>query len=411
MTARETREAHRVSSPLELLVDLVFVVAVAQLAAALAHSVEEGHLLEGILPFVMVFFAIWWAWMNFTWFASAYDTDDVPYRLLTLVQMAGALIIAASAARAFEGEYAGATIGYLVMRVGLVSQWIRAGIQHPEGRTTAFRYAGGITAVQVLWFARLLLPYEVQFPAFFLVAILDMAVPAWAERSGRTSWHPHHIAERYGLFVIILLGESVLAATVAFAQAELTPSLAAVGLSGLVILFALWWIYFLQPVGDGLAARPDRSFWWGYGHYFLFAALASIGAGLEVAVVTIGHAAAEVDHALAAGAAMAAEEGEAVVGSVAAALGIAVPVAIALVMMWALHGPLGIRSLVRAPVALGGAAAIVAAALLAGSIGLAAAIAATAGILVLVVASEYLPRSAPPRSAGSGQIAGSSSVS
>ncbi len=355
----------------------------------------------------MVFFAIWWAWMNFTWFASAYDTDDVPYRLLTLVQMAGALIIAASAARAFEGEYAGVTIGYLVMRVGLVSQWIRAGIQHPEGRRTAFRYAGGIAAVQVLWFARLALPHEVQFAAFFALAILDMAVPAWAERSGHTSWHPHHIAERYGLFVIILLGESVLAATVAFAQAELTPSLAAVGLSGLVILFALWWIYFLQPVGDGLAARRDRSFWWGYGHYFLFAALASIGAGLEVAVLAIGHAAVESDHALAASAA--AEE--AVVGSVAAALGIAVPVAIALVTMWGLHGPLGIRSLVRAPVALGGAAAIVAAALLTGSIGLAASIAAIAGILVLVVASEYLPRSALPVSGGPGQITGSSSVS
>jgi low temperature requirement protein LtrA len=85
MVARRTDEAHRASTPLELLFDLCFVVAVSQAAAELNHSSSGGAIGSGVTGYVMVFFAIWWAWVNFTWFASAYDTDDVPYRLLTFV--------------------------------------------------------------------------------------------------------------------------------------------------------------------------------------------------------------------------------------------------------------------------------------------------------------------------------------
>ena len=99
MVARDPGQVHRASTPLELLFDLCFVVAVSQAAAQLAHGVEDDHMGPALLGYAMVFFGIWWAWMNFTWFASAYDTDDVPYRLLTLVQMAGALVLAAGDAR------------------------------------------------------------------------------------------------------------------------------------------------------------------------------------------------------------------------------------------------------------------------------------------------------------------------
>nr|WP_255281991.1 low temperature requirement protein A [Actinomadura madurae] len=88
MVARDLGEPHRTSSPLELLFDLTFVAAVSQIAGRLAHATEEAHAGDAIAPFLMVFFAIWWAWMNFTWFASAYDTGDVLYRVLTFVQMA-----------------------------------------------------------------------------------------------------------------------------------------------------------------------------------------------------------------------------------------------------------------------------------------------------------------------------------
>src|ERR1700753_3380325 len=91
MRARTRTEPDRAATPLELFFDLCFVVAVSLAAARLHHSFTEDHVGPGLLGYLMVFFAIWWAWMNFTWFASAYDTDDGPYRLATLVQMGGAL--------------------------------------------------------------------------------------------------------------------------------------------------------------------------------------------------------------------------------------------------------------------------------------------------------------------------------
>src|SRR3954454_1205358 len=202
MVARATDEEHRASTPLELLFDLTFVVAVAQAAAELAQHVAAGEGATGGGGYLMVFFAIWWAWMNFTWFASSYDTDDVPYRLLTMLQMAGVLVLAAGVPAAFaESDYRAVTLGYLVMRAALVAQWLRAGIEHSESRRTAFRYAAGISMLQVGWLLRLVLaetgvlPEASLLPVFICLVALELAVPRWAERTRPTNWHPYHIAE------------------------------------------------------------------------------------------------------------------------------------------------------------------------------------------------------------------------
>jgi low temperature requirement protein LtrA len=326
MVARDSGEAHRASTPLELLFDLTFVVAVGQAAAELAHAVEDDRVSEGVVGYLMVFFAIWWAWMGFTWFASAYDTDDVPYRLLTLLQMSGVLVLAAGVPAAFEEhDFVAVTIGYVVMRVALVGQWLRAARTDEAHRATALRYVAGTVVVQGGWLLRLLVQHDLVVLTFSVLAAAELLVPWWAERDSMTTWHPHHIAERYGLFTIIVLGECVLAATAAIQTAVVAGgwsiALLAVGAGSLALLFALWWLYFLKEAGDGLARRRDLSFWWGYGHSVLFASLAALGAGLEVAAVAVS------DHEIEASPTL-------------VALSIAVPVAVFLVSVWALHAPL-----------------------------------------------------------------------
>jgi low temperature requirement protein LtrA len=350
MKARSIREPHRTASQLELLFDLTFVVAVAALTSRFAHAIESGHALDALVPFLQVFFAIWWAWMNHTWFASSFDTDDVPFRLLTLVQMAGVLVLAAGVPAALDdNDYRAVTLGYLIMRLGLVAQWLRAAIEDPPSRVTALRYVVGITVAEVGWLLRLRLAdadalSDASLLAIFVALVaFELAVPPWAERKRPTSWHPHHIAERYGLFAIILLGESVLAASTgvqrAIAAEGVSVPLVSVGAAALVLVFALWWLYFLQPVGDGLASSRERSYVWGYGHYGVFAALAAVGAGLEAAVARTG------DH----------------VGASAVAVGfaVAVPVAVFLTLVWALHVPIIPRPVLRPAVVLGGASVIV----------------------------------------------------
>jgi low temperature requirement protein LtrA len=349
MTARPIGEAHRTASPLELLFDLTFVIAVAALTNRFAHAIEDGHALDALVPFLQVFFAIWWAWMNHTWFASSFDTDDVPFRLLTLIQMAGVLVLAAGVPAALDdNDYRAVTFGYLIMRVGLVAHWLRAAIEDPSSRTTALRYVAGITLAEVGWVLRLVVAEagvwsDAALLAFFVaLVVLELSVPLWAERKRPTSWHPHHIAERHGLFAIILLGESVLASSTgvqrAIASGGLSAPLVSVGVSALVLVFALWWLYFLQPVAEGLVARRERSYVWGYGHYGVFAALAAVGAGLEAAVVLTGH--------------------HGVASALAVAFAVAVPAAVFLVLLWALHVPIVTRPVLRPGIMLGGAAVV-----------------------------------------------------
>ena len=168
MRARSPHEPHRVSTPLELLFDLVFVVAIAQAAGGFHHAIAEGHAAQGVVSYLMVFFAIWWAWMNFTWFASAYDPGDVPYKLAVFVQITGALIVAAGIPAMFEAHAPNGAVvsGYVVMRLAMVAQWLRAAASDPERRTTALRFAGGISVVQVGWVAVLFLPANLVLPAF-----------------------------------------------------------------------------------------------------------------------------------------------------------------------------------------------------------------------------------------------------
>ena len=294
MRARDPDEAHRAATPLELLFDLTFVVAVAAVVPELAHAVVDDHPIEGAVGYILVFFGIWWAWMNFTWFASAFDCDDALYRVLTMVQMGGVLVLAAGVAPAFEGgDFTTAVAGYVLMRVALVAQWLRVARSVPEYRMNALRYAIPIAAVQLLWIARLALPQPVSIVTFIVLGIVELLIPVYADRRETTPWHPQHIAERYGLFTIIVLGESVLAATNALLVAKsvtgLSFELTVIAVAGLVLLFACWWLYFLESDAPRLAERRERAFIWGYGHFFVFAALAAVGAGIEATIEASAH--------------------------------------------------------------------------------------------------------------------------
>ena len=320
MMPRSPHEPHRVATPLELFFDLIFVVAVAQAASSLHHGIAEAHAAQAVVGYLMVFMAIWWAWMNFTWFASAYDCDDVPYRLTVFVQMTGPLIIAAGVPVMFEGRRATAvTLGYALMRLAGVTQWLRAAAADPAHRRTAYRSAVGITAVQALWLSLLVLP-TLPVLAFVCLVAIELCVPVWAERVAPTPWHPHHIAERYGLLTLIVLGESILAATLAVQSAlaggerlsALLPTIA----GGLLIVCSMWWLYFDRSPHD-LLTSFRKAFTWGYGHYLVFASAAAVGAGLAVNVDQAGGHTKTTDQV--AGAA------------------VAIPVAVFLLCLWTLH--------------------------------------------------------------------------
>jgi low temperature requirement protein LtrA len=301
MTGRDPHEPHRSATPLELFFDLVFVAAFSAAGSQTAHLLELGHFAAATAGFVFAVFAIAWAWINFTWLASAYDNDDVFFRIATMVVMIGVIVLALGLPQAFhsideggELENGVVVIGYVIMRIAVVALWIRAARHDPTRRRTALTYVVLVSTAQVGWILLLLVnpPLSTAFVAWGLLVAFEMAGPIIAERvGGGTPWHPHHVAERYGLLVIITLGEIVLGTILAISavveEQDWDVEAVLVTVGGTMLAFGLWWVYFTMPSAAVLARHRERGFRWGYGHLVIFGSLAATGAGLHVAAYVI----------------------------------------------------------------------------------------------------------------------------
>ena len=331
MVGRDPHEAHRVATPLELLFDLTFVIAFGVAASELAHAMAANHVWAGLAAFGFCAFATCWAWINFTWFASAFDTDDWIYRLTTMLQMVGVIILALGIAPVYrsieDGEHVDNRVmvaGYVVMRIAMVFQWLRAASQDPGRRAACLAYAGAITIAQIGWIGVLIVhsSLTVTLALVAIMVCIEMLGPWIAEtRKGGTPWHAHHIAERYSLLAIIALGEGVVG-TVASLSAVIneqgwTVDAALIVVAGVGLTFGMWWVYFVVPAADLLHAHREHSFRWGYGHIVIFGAIVATGAGLHVAAYFI--------------------EGEAKIGSVATVLTVAIPVGVYILGIFAIY--------------------------------------------------------------------------
>src|ERR1700693_5609575 len=191
MIGRDPHEKHRVATPLELLFDLTFATCFSFAASQFATEIAEGRYAAASLGFGFASFAICWAWGSFSWFSSAYDTDDWIFRIATMVQMIGVLVLAiglrpmfASIERGQRLDNSVMVLGYVIMRVALVSQWLRAAIQDPLRRRACLTYAITISVAQVGWvvliFAHLSAVGAIVL--VFVLVLVEFAGPVIAER-------------------------------------------------------------------------------------------------------------------------------------------------------------------------------------------------------------------------------------
>ena len=331
MGGRDPHETHRVATPLELLFDLTFATSFGLAASHLASVLAAGHYVAGFVGFGFASFAICWAWINFSWFSSAYDTDDWVFRVVTMVQMIGVLVLAAGLPRMFSSvdrsghiDNSVMVLGYVIMRVALVFQWLRASKGDPARRRVCLTYAATISIAQVGWVLQIVVPFAATDAIVLggILVLIEMTGPVLAERqAGGTPWHAHHIAERHSLFAIIALGEGVVG-TVAALSAVVdrqgwTLDAMLVGTAGMGLTFGMWWVYYLVPSGEILERHRDRASVWGYVQMLIVTSIVATGAGLHAAAYFI--------------------EGRARITSVAAVLAVAVPVVIFLGLLHALY--------------------------------------------------------------------------
>ncbi len=303
MSGRDPHEPHRVATPLELLFDLTFVIAFGVAASQFAHMLTTGHIGAGLAGFSFATFAVSWAWINFSWFASAYDTDDWVYRLTTMLQMVGVLVLTLGIPQVFSSIADGRHVnnralvaGYVVMRIAMVIQWLRAAKQDPDRRSGCLTYASAITVAQVGWIGVAIANNSVgvSFMLFAVMMAIELTGPLLAEkRMGGTPWHAHHIVERNALLTIIALGEGVVGTVASLsavvAEQGWTTDAVLVAVAGTGLTFGMWWVYFVVPAADLLHAHRERSFGYGYLHIVLFGSIVATGAGLHAAADYIEH--------------------------------------------------------------------------------------------------------------------------
>lgn len=278
---------------LELFFDLIFVAAVSQVAEPL----RDHYSLAGLLRFAPLFVLIWWAWMGHAVFSTRFDTDDVIQRGLTLVQMFAVAVMAANATDALDSRSsAGFAAAYAAVRLVLVAQYFRA--RHvPEARPLATGYFAGHGTAAILWLTSALVPAPERFWIWGVALAVDLGTPWFAlPHSVKVPPDAAHLPERFGLFTLILLGESVVAVMQGMeSQEEWSPAAATSAFLGMGISFLIWWWYF--DGASGASEQPVRNkreavrfHIWSYAHFPLYLGIVIAGVGVQRIVTAASRA-------------------------------------------------------------------------------------------------------------------------
>jgi len=244
----------------ELFYDLAFVVAI----AVLAHVFGGDISLIGFARFAILLTPIWLLWLASTIYADRFDTDDTGHRLAILAQMIGIVGLAAFAADATGVGFPGFVISYIIVQAAIIFNNIRAGKHNPSTRPLTFFYAVGYLIGLIPWIASLFLDTPVRLYAAGAGLLIDFLVPfAAAGQQRYVKINVSHLAERFGLFIIILLGELVVSVVMGVGEAPLTQLKITKGLIGMALVFGFWWIYFNDLNPEDLSRRTF------YGKYAL----------------------------------------------------------------------------------------------------------------------------------------------
>lgn len=268
---------------LELFYDLVFVVAVSQLAHKLSGDVS----LKGFLSYAGLFVPLWWTWIGTTFYANRFDSDDPIRRVMMGAQMLAIAALAVNVHDAWGDTAAGFAISYIVSRLLLIGEYLRAAKHIPQARPLIYPMTAGFSVGVLFWIVSLGVPAPARFWLWAIGLIVDFVTPiAVANRQRQLPPHAEHLPERFGLFTIIVLGEAVIAVVNGISEVSWSMGGAIAASFGFVTAFTLWWLYFENSLGKAIEkARNTGKILilqvWLYGHLPLVIGLAAAGIGVE----------------------------------------------------------------------------------------------------------------------------------
>ena len=283
----DPEDRERRATWLELFFDLVFVVAIAQLS----HELVEDHSAAGFLRFCGLFVPVWVAWQGFSAYADRFDTDDLAFRVKLFVAMLAIAALAILIPDVWHGEHtSGFALSYVALRVIMLGLYQRAYRAAPEARPLIRRYGAGYSLAVCIWLVSLAFPEPERYVLWGIALAVDLSLPPLSTRLHRMiPTHGSHLPERWGLFTIIVFGESIVAVALGTSAADLELAAAIAAALGFLAVACLWWLYFDGHEGLTVEGRSAAMVVYSYAHLPLLIGLAAVSAGISLLIEEAGH--------------------------------------------------------------------------------------------------------------------------
>jgi low temperature requirement protein LtrA len=281
-------EEERRASWLELFVDLIFVAIIAACARLFAADVSA----LGFARMTIVFLPAWWVWIGLTVYNDRFETDDVSNRLSFFAIMLALGGLAVSGGEFFGEGFRLYALSYIAARLVIIGLWVRGGYHNPQTRRLTTRYALGFSVSVGLWLTALWVGWPVRLAIVLLAIAIDFATPlsTLSIQAGLPRLSRSHLPERFGLFVLIVLGESVVGveSVLAVQFMSRTPVHIVTGVATVSLAFCLWWLYFDHVAEYPPRPHPVPTIIWSYLHMALVLSLALLGGALQALIAAPG---------------------------------------------------------------------------------------------------------------------------
>ena len=277
----DTDQDERHATWLELFFDLVFVISIAEVV----HTLEDYRTLADFLGTAGLFVAVWWAWVGYTVYADRFDTDDLLHRALVLAGMLAVIAMALSVHDALHGGSARFALAFVAVRGIVLLLNARARRHAAPARPLLNLFLAAFSTGAALWLLSVFVPEPARYVLWGVALVIELSAP-WVGRRQivKAPVHASHLVERFGLFTLIVLGESVVRVAQGAADVDdwTTATLAAAG-GGFLLVAGLWWLYF-DRLDEGAVRSVLRGLVWNYTHLPLLAGLVSVAVGTEYAI-------------------------------------------------------------------------------------------------------------------------------
>ena len=281
------RKNERKISWLELFYDLVYVAAIAQLTHHLADHPSWSVAGYSFLLFLMIF----WSWVNGSQYYDLHGNEGIRTRIFTFWQMAAVAAVAITIQNAYDGSHIGFAIAFSVVQFIITYLWWSVGFYDPSHRVFNKFYTINYVISFILLIISIFTSYSVATILWTLIVVLNLSPPLTGARKivsvlkerGQVFSASAAIVERFGLFTIIVLAESILGTVTGMAEVkDKQPAAWIAFILGILIAFLLWSLYFDMTSEHETKKGYSYMLWFVFLHFPLLAAMSIVGACIKV---------------------------------------------------------------------------------------------------------------------------------